>query len=582
MLVVSAMAGLGITGEPRASERYDQKQVVVAPADPDDPTSDALRVREVIDQDFANEERRGHERFVPLDFGEPVDVTASSESAPDDVSTTVIGGEFRIRIGDPDVTITGRHLYELAFTYPEARLTTGRLGLDVIGTEETVETGRFEVVVTGLELADPVCSVGAAGATGGCTLVDDGSVYRAVIEPLAAGRGITIGGDVVGRRPVVEIPAPPRPEPREVPDRRGLLAALSLPLGAIGAFGVFRWFSRLGRNEVHGGGGAADAAFGDLPPPGRPQDDPRSASGTTELTDRALDDLATTEFVPPPGLEPWQGTVLLREVIDEQSVSAWFSGLVGSEVLELEPTGKKKLDLSPGRRYDEIDTETRTVLGPLFVDGPTRELGSYDTTFAEAWRRARKLQEDQVAGSGWWTRFGPGNSGIRGRSMVNLIALLGGTASIGLVAAAIVGLVPNLVLALALALVVPAAAAIAAYARLLPARSPSGSALALRTESFRRFLDASEGQHVDWAWERGVLREYTAWAVALGAADAWSKALERSSVVPDDPSFTRPLLFATMASTISSAHTQPSSSGSGGFSGGSVGGGGGGGRSGSW
>ena len=46
--------------------------------------------------------------------------------------------------------------------------------------------------------------------------------------------------------------------------------------------------------------------------------------------------------------------------------------------------------------------------------------------------------------------------------------------------------------------------------------APPGSALALRTESFRRFLAASEGRHVQWAWEHGLLREYSAWAVALG------------------------------------------------------------------
>ncbi|MCB9381923.1 MAG: hypothetical protein H6513_14655 [Acidimicrobiaceae bacterium] len=54
------------------------------------------------------------------------------------------------------------------------------------------------------------------------------------------------------------------------------------------------------------------------------------------------------------------------------------------------------------------------------------------------------------------------------------------------------------------------------YLPLLPVRSVQGSALAIRVESFRRFLLASEGKHVDWAWQRGSCGEYTAWAVALG------------------------------------------------------------------
>lgn len=55
-------------------------------------------------------------------------------------------------------------------------------------------------------------------------------------------------------------------------------------------------------------------------------------------------------------------------------------------------------------------------------------------------------------------------------------------------------------------------------------RTASGSAAYLKTESFRRFLAASEARHVEEAWKRGVIREYTAWAVALGEADAWRRA----------------------------------------------------------
>ena len=56
---------------------------------------------------------------------------------------------------------------------------------------------------------------------------------------------------------------------------------------------------------------------------------------------------------------------------------------------------------------------------------------------------------------------------------------------------------------------------------MLSVRSAQGSALALRTESFRRFLHASEAQHVEWAWKHDLIREYSGWAVALGEADAW-------------------------------------------------------------
>ena len=61
----------------------------------------------------------------------------------------------------------------------------------------------------------------------------------------------------------------------------------------------------------------------------------------------------------------------------------------------------------------------------------------------------------------------------------------------------------------------------------LRVRTPLGSGLWLRVESFRRFLHESETFHAEEAAKRGVLREYTAWAVALGEIDRWERAVAR-------------------------------------------------------
>ena len=224
-------AGLGIIGEDHA-ERFDAKQVVVSPVG-----TDGLHVREVVDQDFGNRGRHGYERLIPNDFGVPVEVTAESGTAPDGVDVEQIGGQTRIRIGDPSRTITGQHRYVLEYTYPVTMIDSGLLALDVIGTDETLETERFEVVITGLEVDDPLCNVGGPDASGGCELVRDGDVYRAVVAPLEAGDGITIGGTIVGRLPVVDVPLPPEPDPQA--NRRGLLAAVNAVLGTAAAAGVY-------------------------------------------------------------------------------------------------------------------------------------------------------------------------------------------------------------------------------------------------------------------------------------------------------------------------------------------------------
>jgi hypothetical protein len=98
----------------------------------------------------------------------------------------------------------------------------------------------------------------------------------------------------------------------------------------------------------------------------------------------------------------------------------------------------------------------------------------------------------------------------------------------------------------------------------------------LRIGDPRRFLSGSEPHHAEEAARRGHLREYTAWAVAVGELDRWSRAVAGSSTARADPAAARyPLLAPALVSGTSGSSARPSSSGSG--AGGGVGGGGGGG-----
>jgi uncharacterized membrane protein YgcG len=580
----AVLALFGVIGEPNRDERFDARHVTVSPVG-----GDALRIREVIDQDFGSAQRRGLEAYVPVDFGVPTDVIVSSPDAPADVATDRIFSDLRIRVGDPDVTVNGQNRYVLEYTLPHARLSSGELALDIVDTEETADTERFEVVVTGLVLDTPLCSTGRAGASGGCELVRDGDVYRAVVEPLRAGNGITIGGTIVEITDPAAVGVPPIPERRE-PTNRWPLTLGIIPIGLAVAALMYRNSARRGRNEVFAGG-AADAAFGTLPPPGAvgigtTANAADSEAATVMVTDRRLGELATIEFAPPQGLEPWEGAVLISEKVDDDSVSAWFSGLAGREAITFEEVDKK-LTIGWGPRRADLDVATEQLLASVLTGAAPVTLGSYNKKFAKLWNDVQRHQDERIRHSGWWKHqppqsgasWGPGTWAI----VVIALAIAFGFGSALL---ALLGAFSSVPTGLLFTALVVAVASYVAYQSLLPARSAPGSALALRTESFRRFLDKSEGQHVQWAWERNVLREYTAWAVALGAAEAWSRALAASNVPPQASSMTSPLLLHSMRSSLSSATTAPSSSGSGssggGFSGGSVGGGGGGGSRGSW
>jgi Predicted membrane protein (DUF2207) len=571
------LAATGIIGQPSKAERFDAKVVTVSPAG-----DDGVRIREVVDEDFGTKDRHGYERIIPTDFGNPSDIEASSPDANADVDVTSFGSEDRIRLGDPDSTISGQHRYVLEYTLPEARLSTGLLALDIIGTDETLETGRFEVVVTGLNLLDPQCNVGEEEHVGGCTLEQDGDVLRAVISPLKPGDGITIGGIIAGRVPAADLTDPPIPKRR--PDNRLKLALAAIPLGLLGAGIAFFTARRAGRNEVFAGG-AADAAYGSLPQP----------TGNTPLRadvrlvpDSKMAELATIEFVPPKGIEPWQGAVLLSEKFDRTTVAAWMSGLVAKEAITL--TEDDGITIHRGPKFGQLDPETGALVNQMLDYKEELKLGTYNSNFGQAWSQVATLERDGIAKSGWWKRLPPGSasSGGSATSYIGLVVVLFFIFGAGSFITALFGLFRGIVPALIFAVLIPFAFAHTLYRVLVPARSATGSALALRAESFRRFLEASEGKHVDWAWKQGLLREYSAWAVALGAADAWGRALAASNVPAPEMSMASPIWLYSMGPSFESTRVAPTQSGGSGgssfsgFSGGSVGGGGGGGSSGSW
>ena len=577
---ISVLALAGVIGRKSLPERFEAKLVTVQPSG-----TDGVRIREVVDEDFGTKDRHGYERFIPIDFGSPTNVEASSPDANATVDVTPLGSEDRIRLGDPNTTFTGQHRYVLSYTLPNAQLSTGRLNLDIIGdpqNPETLETGRFEVDVIGLLLDNPTCDVGEAGTTGGCTLTRVGDVYRTVISPLKPGQGITIGGTITGQLPITQPSDPPIPKRRA--DDRLLLALATLVLGVIAAGVVYVVSRRAGRNEVFAGG-AADAAYGSLPQPS--QDAPPVA--LRMVADSKMEALATIEFVPPKGIEPWQGAVLLNERLDRGTTAAWISGVVAKDGLTLSKDGDE-VTIRRGPKYDQLDADSQKLISQMLDFGEELTLGTYNANFGKAWATIQTLERDGIATSGWWKRLPPGSVGGGGSASTWVVLVVIGFVFFGAgsLITALLGLFHGKVAALLFALVVPTVAAYFIYKVMLSARTATGSALALRAESFRRFLAASEGQHVDWAWKQGLLREYSAWAVALGAADAWGRALEHSNVPAPEMNIASPLWLYSMGPSFESTRSVPAPTGGsggssfgGGFSGG-VGGGGGGGSSGSW
>jgi hypothetical protein len=546
----------------------------------------SARITEVIDYDFGARRRHGIFRDIPgLGAGAPVGV--SSATAPDDTLITRHGPGVRVRVGSPARTISGRHRYRIQYVLGDVA-PGGRLAWDAVGTDWPVRVGNIHVdVVAPFEFQAVRCVQGTTGSQDRCAVAQpEPGHLTVVIRALPAGNGATVyatSGHRLAVAPGLPLPSSGRPaDPTSGVWGAGLLA---VAVGLVGA-GVTSWLVRLAGRERVLVGGAAEAAWA------------RSGEVATGKEVRVdaekLASLATIEFAPPAELTPSQGGVLLTEEVREEHQVAWLIGAAADGYLDLE---EDRLGVTLVRRPRRDGSPTSQTLDRMFGKRERLPLGTYDPSFALAWSRiGNELARWHTSTSSLWDP-----AGERRRRLVlrwGVVVALCGLPVVGLG-----GVLLNLWgwawAAVLVAGAIAAGAGVAAAVRAweLRVRTAAGSGLWLRVESFRRFLAASEAHHAEEAAKRGVLREYTAWAVALGELDRWSRAVAASAVAvaPDDAidAFTVPRLESSARATTVKPPPPPSDSdggwsgGSSGWSGGSSGGGGvgggsGGGGGGSW
>ncbi len=528
----------------------------------------SAEIVEVIDYDFGSSSRHGIYRDVPgLDERAAIDV--SSASAPDEVFVSGSVFETRIRVGDPSRTIRGRHRYRIGYPLPSL-VDDGAVAWDVVGTSWEVPIAEVEAhVLTGFELVDPRCVSGSFGETNPCA-VDVVAPGHLVLrfDDLARGEGATLYADI-GAALDAPAPVPIEPTGRPSDPGSGILLPMLLGLwGALAAASVTSVLVRRAGKERVATGGAADAAFAG---PGSGH----SGRGEERVDLTELAAMTTIEFAPPPELTPAQGGVLLTETVAPAHKVAWLVGAANDGYLDLEGDGK---DVTLVRRARH-DGPPALTLDTAFAGRDRVPLGKYDPAFAAAWTSLGSELQGWRRGSSLWD-LGAERRLVRVRVLGVLAALLGAGAT-G-IAAAFANRSGGLWLVL---LVLGSAAGGAGFSAALRAwelrvRTPAGSAMWLRVESFRRFLSESEAYHAEEAAKRGVLRQYTAWAVAVGEIDHWSKAVARSGAIVDPVAANYALIAPSLMRMTSTTSVKPSSSSGGG--GGGVGGGGGGGGGGSW
>jgi uncharacterized membrane protein YgcG len=543
-------------------------------------------VRETIDYDFGNNSRHGILRDFP-GYGVPggtepevvSDVRVRSASAPAafEMDDSVYA---RIRIGDENETVSGRHRYVIEYTITGA-VDGDRFGYDMIGTGWDVPIDEADLRITGpRRITDVGCFRGSSGSTTPCATVGrDGDAVTAHVEGLDAEQGVTIDGSLSGA-----LTGPVRtalPDDVELTDGHSYWTTIWLVL-AFGAGGYLLgivpamfWARRAGRDRAWAGGGI-EGVFGG---PGQ---------GSAPIADVSAEQQVTMQFEPPRDLTPAQGGVLLAEKVERHHQVAWLTqaSLDGWFTIS---TGGKRLRWTAGEdKWDAAPEPLRKIFNKRLGV----KLGKPDRRFAEGFTMIAKELRDWRRTCELWDHAVERRNRLVARWVegIAIVAVLGGAVALFLTAGVPV---TAYAVAAAAAFVAGAGASLMMSGDELAVRTPEGFAKRQLVEGFRRFFAASEGKHARDAADRGELRLYSAWAVALGELDHWNKAMASASLPPSTTGVAETTAFVAFSASVPTATSAPSSGSSssssdsgysgGGYSGGGdVGGGAGGGGGSSW
>ncbi|MGI8984185.1 MAG: DUF2207 domain-containing protein [Acidimicrobiales bacterium] len=558
-------------------------------------SSGHLLITEVIDYDFASNARHGIFRDIPvrLDWDSrferiyPLKVLSvgGSPGTPDQYERESAGNKERLKIGDPDKTITGSHRYTITY-----RIEGALNGFDdhdelywnAIGTEWPVVIEQATIrVTTPSDISEVACFGGETGSRLACA--DAGLAGRTASfsdRRLRAGDGVTV---------VVAFAKGAVPPPAPVLDERWNLgrafsltpatAAGSLVLLVASVLGVGQLAWRRGRDRAFAGS-PVDVAYATAG-----QDEPvRPSFGPFGRVETPV------EFVPPDNFRPGQAGTLVDEVANPLDVTATIVDLAVRGYLRIDEIPKKgwfgKADwtLTKLREDDGLLRYERLLLDGLFQSGDEVKLSSLRTTFVSRLQQVQDALYDDVVAQGW---FAGRPDKVRATWYV-----LGGAA----VVASLALLVLLMALTHAALIALPVLAGsimLLASAKRMPRRTAKGTGVLRRVAGFRRFIDESEKDRARFAEQHNLFSEYLPYAIVFGATEKWARAFAGLDDELIQPSwyggssnftahgFTSSIdgFAVTTAGTITST---PAGSGSSGFSGGSSGGGGGGGGGGSW
>ncbi|MBI4426728.1 MAG: DUF2207 domain-containing protein [Candidatus Kerfeldbacteria bacterium] len=563
----------------------------------------SITVHETIAVDFGVA-KRGIWRDIPFRYpadgsivSVPINVQRLSlDGVPVPYETAVSGDARSIKIGDPDVTITGAHHYDLVYKAGAAVNffdDHDELYWNVTGTEWEVPITRVTGTVAlpaGVAASDvrTRCFTGQVGSRqqacatqaqpSGATFSSQDFVTVVVGWPTGV---ITKPADYDQLRAEAD-----RPSASNLLSQFGVpwIVIFNLALPVLVAVALFFYWKRHGHD---------------------PQTEPRTT---------------VVQYDPPDKLTPGEVGVLFDEKANPRDISAIIIDLAVRGYLSITEVRNERF-LRFGRSTDyvlqrerdgvgdvSLQRHERTMLDALFADGPsvhpaprkprvlTRggsgevipRCNHPEATAVKPWswvhlsdlRGKLPAQVRDIADQLYQAAVVKGHFVARPDTVRKKFLVF------GIVVSAIGAFVPFLFPGFLITGVL-----IVIFSRVMPKRTPRGVKALWHARGFKEYLEKAEKYRLQWQEQEHIFEQFLPFAMAFGVADKWSKAFADIAIQPPrwyhgtyDGGFNSLLLW----SSLSSLHTQATQAfappaaqgssgfGSGGFSGGGFGGGGGG------
>ncbi len=526
----------------------------------------SVMVTEEILYDFGQLERRGIFRNIPYKYQNSLGkfklrlsdfAVSDNNNQPIPYDKSYSGDDVVLKIGDPDITITGENFYRI--TYKVERAVNyfsdhEELYWDAIGSGWTVPilSSSAEVLMPA-EIKDSVCYTGPANSTASdCTIIKQGnSVLISVNTELPINNGLTV---------VVSVPAGSMAVITLTDKLKYFIAdnwPLALPVVVFVIMFYFWW--RFGRDAKDSG-------------------------------------IITAQYEPSENLSPLYTGTLVDGKLDNRDLSAEILYLATLGYLTIEKLETTKLLIFKGTDYklikvkeadEKLNKQTQALMQALFESKSEVKLSEFkdDTTFATKLAQLKSNVYKELTSEGYYRKNPQTISAavvVAGLMFGFLVGILTANSfgGAGLISGVFSGII------------------IVVFGVLMPARTDKGVKVRNHILGLKRYLTVAEKERLDFhnAPDKNpeTFEKLLPFAMALGVETQWAKQFQE--IYRSQPNWYRDnsggafnaiLLSSAIGDFSNSVQSavvsvSKSSSGGSGFSGGGSGGGGGGGGGGSW